>query len=68
MRFIPVQLSWAYRIIWQSDCRDSLQLSPATAAVEFHQPLSFAQRAANRNHLDVCNCTNNFDFHRKAES
>jgi hypothetical protein len=63
MRFVPVQFRQADAAILQTDSRNALELTPATAPVYFPQSHHITDRTMDRHSLNVTDITDNFEFH-----
>src|SRR5688572_4576062 len=63
MRFVPVQFRQADSAILQTDSRNALELTPATAPVNFPQSHHITDRTMDRHSLNVMDITDNFEFH-----
>jgi len=63
MRFVPMQFRQADSAILQTDSRNALELTPATATVYFPQSRHITDRTMDRHSLNVMDITDNFEFH-----
>jgi hypothetical protein len=63
MRLVPVQFRQADFAILQTDSRNALELTPATAPVYFPQSRHITDRTMDRHSLNVMDITDNFEFH-----